>query len=168
MKANLNKTSTKSWFFEERKMIDLYLGSSGKREWELKINKSINKKQEVTIGNLLLFSHSVLTDSSRPHGLKHTRLPSPSPSRGVYLKSCPLNWWYHPTISSSVIPFSSCLQSFPASGSFSMNQFFASSDLSIGASASVLSMTIHCWFPLGLTDLISLLFKDSQESSPAP
>ena len=115
MKANLN--TTKIWFFEEKK-TDQLLFRLIRKTRELKINKTRNGKQDVIIDNLLLFSHSVLTDSSQPQRLQHARLPSPSPSHGVYLKSCPLNWWYHPTISSSVIPFSSCLKSFPASGSF--------------------------------------------------
>ena len=81
---------------------------------------------------------------------------------GVYSNSCPLNWWCHPTISSSVVPFSSCLQSFSASGSFQMSQFFASGDQSTGvsASASVLPMNIQDWFPLGWTDWISLQSKE--------
>ena len=72
------------------------------------------------------FSRSVLSDSLRPHGLQHARPPCPSPTPRVYSDSCPLSWWYRPTISSSVVPFSSCLWSFPASGSFQMSQFFAS------------------------------------------
>ena len=98
----------------------------------------------------------------RLHGLVHTRLPCPSLSPRVCSNSCPLNWWWHPTISSSVIPFFSCLQSFPASGSFPINQFFTSGGQSIGASASasVLLMNIQNWFPLGLTGLISLQSKD--------
>ena len=91
-------------------------------------------------------------------GLQHARLPCPSPTPRVYSNSCPLSWWCHPTISSSVIPFSSCLQSFPASGSFPMHQFFSSSGQSIGvsASASVLPMNIQDWFLLGWTGWISL------------
>ena len=81
------------------------------------------------------FSHSVMSDSLWSHGLQHARPPCPSPTPGVYSNSCPLSWWCHPTISSSVIPFS-CLQSFPALGSFPMGQFFASGGQSIGASAS--------------------------------
>ena len=94
----------------------------------------------------------------RPQGLQHTRLPCPSPSPGVCSNSCPLSQWCHPTISSSAIPFSSCFQSFPASGSFPMSQFFTSSGQSIGAStsASVPLVNILDWFPLGLTGLISL------------
>ena len=97
-------------------------------------------------------------------------LPCPSPTPRACSNSCPLSHWCHPTISSSVIPFSSCLQSFPASPSFPMSQFFTSRDRSIGASASaaVLPMHIQDWFPLGLTGLISLQSKDSQESSPTP
>ena len=89
------------------------------------------------------------------------RLPCPSPTPGPYSNSCPLNWWCHPTISFSVIPFSSCLQSFPTSGSFPMSQFFASGGQSIGvsASASVLPMYIQDWFPLGWTGWVSLLSK---------
>ena len=82
------------------------------------------------------FSCSVMSHSLQPHGLQHARLPCPSPTPRACPNSCPLNWWCHPTISSSVIPFSSCLQSFPASGSFPMSQLFASGDQSFGASAS--------------------------------
>ena len=85
---------------------------------------------------------------------------------GACPNSCPLSPWYHPTLSSSVIPFSSCLQSFPASGSFPMSQFFASGDQRIGASASVFPVNIQGWFPLRLTGLTSCCPRDSQESSP--
>ena len=107
------------------------------------------------------FSHLVVSDSLQPHGLQHARLPLPSPTPRACSNSCPLSPWCHPTISSSVIPFSSCLQSFPASESFLMSQFFPSGVQSIGASvsASVLPMNIQDWFPLGLTGLISLLSK---------
>ena len=110
---------------------------------------------------LLLFSHSVMADSLWPHGLQHARPPSPSLSPRVSSDPCPLSRWCHPTISSSVAPFSSLLQSFPASGSFPMSQFFASGGQSSGASASatVLPMNIQGWFPVGWTRLISLLFK---------
>ena len=101
-------------------------------------------------------SHSVVSDSWRPHGLQHTRLPCPSPTPSACSNSCPSSWWCHPTISPSVIPFSSCLQSFPASGSFQIGQFFASGD---SASASVLPMNIQDWFLLGWTGLISLQSK---------
>ena len=85
------------------------------------------------------FSHSVVSNSLRPHGLQHARPPCPSPTPGVYSNSCPLSQWCHPTISSSVVPFSSCLQSFPASESSPMSQFFESGGQSIGVSASALS-----------------------------
>ena len=93
------------------------------------------------------FSCSVVSDSLWPHGLQHTRLPCLSPTPGVYSNSCPLRWWCHPTLSSSVIPFSSCLQSLPASGSFQMSQFFASGGQSIGVSAStsVLPVNTQDW-----------------------
>ena len=110
----------------------------------------------------LLLSHSVMSDSLQPHRLQHSRPPCPSPTPGVYSNSCPLSWWCHPTISFSVIPFSSCLQSFPASESFQMSQFFESGGQSIGlsASASVLPMNIQGWFPLVRTGWISLQSKE--------
>ena len=99
-----------------------------------------------------------LSDSLQPHGLQHTRPPCPSPTPGVYSNLCPLSQWCHSTISSSVLPFSSHLQSFPASGSFQMSWFFVSGGQSIGVSAStsVLPMNIQDWFPLGWTGWISL------------
>ena len=93
------------------------------------------------------------------HRLQHARPPCPSPTPGVYSNSCLLSQWCHPTISSSVIPFSSCLQSFPTSGSFPTSQFFTSGGQSIRVSAWVLPMNIQYWFRLGLTGLISLLSK---------
>ena len=111
--------------------------------------------------SVVQFSRSVVSDSLQPHGLQHTRLPCPSPTPRIYSNSRLLSQWCHPTISSSVIPFSSCLQSFPASVSFQMSQLFASDGLSIGASAStlVLPMNIQTWFPLGWTGWISLQLK---------
>ena len=105
------------------------------------------------------FSHSVMSDCLWPHELEHSRPPCPSPTPGVY--SCPLSRWCHPTISSSVVPFSSRLQSFPASGSFQMSQFFASGGQNIGvsASASVLPMNVQDWFHLGWASWISLQSK---------
>ena len=102
-----------------------------------------------------------MSKSLWPRGLQHTRLPCPSPTPRAYSNSCPLSQWCHPTISSSVIPLSSCLQSFPESGSFSVSQFFTSGDQSIGvsASASVLPMNTQDWSPLGWTGWISLQFK---------
>ena len=106
-------------------------------------------------------SCSVMSDSLRPYELQHARLLCPSPTPGVYSNSCPLSWGCHPIISSSVVPFSSHLQSFPASGSFPMSQFFASGGQSIrvSASASVLPMNIQDRLPLGWTGWISLQFK---------
>ena len=107
------------------------------------------------------FSHSVMSDSLWSHRLQHTRPPCPSPTPRVYSNSCPLSQWCHPTISSFVIPFSSCPQSCPASGSFPMSQFLEAGGQRIGASAlaSVLPMNIQDWFPLGLTDWVSLQSK---------
>ena len=108
------------------------------------------------------FSHSVMSDSLWPHWLQHARLPCPSPSPRACSNSHPLSRWCHPTISSSVIPFSSRLQSFPASQSFPVSQSFASGGQNIGisASASVLPMNTQDWSPLGLTGLISFLSKE--------
>ena len=110
--------------------------------------------------SLVQFSHSVVSDPSLSHRLLHARFPCPS-TASACSNSCPRNWWCHPTISSSVIPFSSCLRSFPASESFPMSQFFASGGQSIGdsASASVLPTNIQDWFPLGLTGWIFLQSK---------
>ena len=107
------------------------------------------------------FSRSVVSDSLWPHELQYARPPCPSLTAGVHPNPCSLSQWCHPTISSSVAPFYSCPQSFPTSGSFLMNQLFTSGGQNIGtsASASVLPMNIQGWFPLGLTDLISLLSK---------
>ena len=107
------------------------------------------------------FSCSDMSNSLGPHGLQHTMLPCPSPTPEAYPNSSPSSWWCHPTISSSVIPFSSCLQSFPASGSFPMSQFFTSGGQSIGisASVSVLPVYIQDWSPLGWTGWISLQSK---------
>ena len=112
----------------------------------------------------LHFSRSVMSDSLRPHELQHARPPCPLPTPGVYPDSCPLSRWCHPTILSSVVPFSSCLQSFPASGSFQMSQFFTSGGQSIGVSAPtwVLPMNIQDWSPLGWIGWISLQSKGLQ------
>ena len=112
-------------------------------------------------GLLLLFSRSVVSNPLRPHRLQHTRFPCASPSPGAYSNSRPLSQWGCPTISPSVIPFSSCPQSFLASGSFLMSQLFSSGGQSTGASgsASVFPMNNQDWFPLGLTGLISLQSK---------
>ena len=111
-----------------------------------------------------------MSNSLRPHESQHARPPCPSPTPGVHSDSCPSSQWCHPTISSSVVPFSSCLRSFPASGAFQMSQLLASGGQSIGVSASisVLPMNTQDWAPLGWTGWISLQSKDSQESSPTP
>ena len=102
-----------------------------------------------------------MSNSQRHHGLKHARLSCPSPTPKVFSNSCPFNWWCHPNILSSVIPFFSCPPSFPESGSVAMSQFFPSGGQSIGASAlaSVLPMNIQGWLPIGLTGWISLQSK---------
>ena len=120
---------------------------AGERNWESSVDTDI----------LLLFSHWVVSSSLPPHGLQHTMLPCPSVSPRAYSNSCLLSRWCHPTISTSVVPFSSCSQSFPASGSFPMSWVFVSGDQSIGASASesVLPVNIQGWSPLGWTSWIS-------------
>ena len=112
------------------------------------------------------FSLSVVSDSLRSHEPQHARPPSPLPTPGVHPNPCPLSRWCHPTISSSVVPFSSCPQSFPASGSFQMSQFFTSGGQTIGVSAStsVLPMNIQDWFPLGWTGLDLLAVQGTLKS----
>ena len=134
-------------------------------EWELTFSSPVAKPLTHTMWFFLLTfqekrsvqcSRSVISDSFWPHGLQHVRLPCPSPILGACSNSCPSSQWCHPTISSSVVPFSSCSQSFPASGSFPLSWHFESGGQNIGASASasVLPVNIQGWFPLGLTDLI--------------
>ena len=120
--------------------------------------------------NIVQFSRSVVSDSLRPHELQHARPPCPSPAAGVHPNPCPLSRWCHPAISFSVIPFSSCPQSLPASESFPMSQLFAWGGQSIGVSAStsVLPMNTRDWSPLGWTGWISCSPRDSQKSSPTP
>ena len=120
-------------------------------------NPRFNSNTQIDQWTSVQFSRSVLSNSLQPHRLQHTMLPCPSPTFGIYSNSCPSSRWCHPTISSSVVPFS-CLQSSPASGSFPMSQLFALGGQKIGASASasVLPMNIQDWFPLGLTGWISL------------
>ena len=118
------------------------------------------------------FSHSVMSDSLQPHESQHAGPPCPSLTPGVYPNSCASNQWCHPAISFSVVPFSSCPQSLPASGSFLMNQLFAWGGQSIGVSASVsvLPMNTQDWSPLGCTDWLDLLAVQGtlKESSPTP
>ena len=123
---------------------------------------TVNQNQSwIFIGSSVQFSHSVMSNSLQPHELQHTRPPCTSPTPRVYPKPSPSSRWCHPTISSSFVPFYSHLQSFPASWSFPMSQFFTSGGQSIGVSvsASVLSKNIQDWFPLGLTGWISLQSK---------
>ena len=122
--------------------------------WALSFSKYLVQKF-----SSVQFSHSVVSDSLRPHGLQHARPPCPSPTPGGHTNPCPLSRWCHPTISSSVVPFSSCLQPFLASGSFLMSQLFASGSQSAGASGSILPMNIQEWFPSGWTGWISLQSK---------
>ena len=129
------------------------------------------RRKAMTNLSSVQFSHSVASDSLQPHEPQHARPPCPSPTCGVHPNPRPLGRWCHPTISSSVIPFSSCPQSFPASGSFQMSQLFTSDGQSIGlsASTSVLPMNTQDWSPLGWTGWRSPCSpRDSQESSPTP
>ena len=121
---------------------------------------------EFMANSTVQFSYSVVSDSLRPHELQHARPPCPSPTPGVHPNPRPLSWWCHPTISSSVIPFSSCPQSFPASGSFPVSQLFASGGQSIGVSAStsVLPMNTQDWSPLEWTGWISLQSRGLSKS----
>ena len=130
--------------------------------WNLIFSQIINTNILIPkIFQLVHFSCSVMSDSLRPHGLQHARLPCPSPTPRTYSNSCPSSQWCHPTIASSVVPFSSHLQSFPVSGSFSMRQFLTSGGQNIGvsASASVLPMNIKDWYPSRCTGWISLQSK---------
>ena len=133
---------------------------------EMSIGRWMDKRAMVHrlngIFSSVQFSHSVMSDSSWPHGPQHTRPPCPSPTPRVYSNSSPLSWWCHPTISSSAFPFSSCLQSFPASRSFQMSQFFTAGGQSIGvaASTSVLPMDTPDWSPLGWACWVSLSSKE--------
>ena len=124
----------------------------GWKSWKLCLSQCISSVQ---------CSRSVVSNFLRAHGLQHARPPCPSPSPRVYSNSCPLSRWCHPTISFSVVPFSSCLKSFPASGSFPVSQFFASGGQRIGVSASisVLPMNIQDWFPFRWTGWIFLQSK---------
>ena len=152
---SLNFWPCPSWFWSSVRRI--FPNQAGKGNWWLTtvtriILSSLNSVQ---------FSRSVMSNSLRPHGLPAPRLPCPSPTPGVCSDSRPLSQWCHPTISSSIVPFSSCLQSFPASGSFPMSQFFTSGGQSIGvsASASVFPMNIQDWLLLGWTGWMSLQSK---------
>ena len=127
----------------------------------IKVSLKIQGEKKQSQVSSVQFSHSVMSDSLRPHGLQDTRLPCPSQTPGACSNSCPLSQWCRPTISSSVDPFSSRLQSFPESGSFPMSQFFTSGGQGIGVSAlaSVLPMNIQDWLSLEWTGWISLQSK---------
>ena len=146
----------------ERLTFSLSLLSKYEFDNEVKMGKLLCQIMEVMVRSSVQFSSVAQScPTLRDHGLQHARLPCLSPTPRAYSHSCPWSWWYHPTISSFIIPFSSHLQSFPASGSFQMSQLFASGGQSIGvsASASVLPMNIQDWFPLGWTGWISLPSK---------
>ena len=158
--SHLSKVPLQSFQYRvafDRRENGLTLGLSFLKNNRLLMNVDvINQNQSVS-----QFSHSVMSNSLQPHGLKHARLPCPSPTPGAYSKFCSSSQWCHPTISSSVIPFSSHLQLIPASGSFLVSQFFTSCGQSIGVSAStwVLPMNTQDWFPLEWTGWISLQSK---------
>ena len=133
------------------------------------MNKHIRYKAKTQqTGFSVQFSCSIVSDSLRPNGLQYARFPCPSPAPGVCSDSCPLSWWCSLAISASATPFSFCLQSFPASGSFPMRRLLASGSQRIEASASVLPMNIQDWFPLGWTGWISVQSKGLSETSPTP
>ena len=123
----------------------------------LSVWQSVHLTSNLLIFQSIQFSCSVMSDSLRPHELQHARPPCPSPIPKVYSNPCPSSWWCHPAISSSVVPFSSCPQSLPASGSFPMSQLFAwgGPSIEVSASASVLPMNTQDWSPLGWTGWIS-------------
>ena len=131
--------------------------------WKFRVRRNLKRYcgYSANLGAIRFSSVSQLCLTLQLHGMQHARLPCPSPTLRTCSNSCPLNQWCHPTISSSVIPFSSCLQSFPTSGSFLLSQFFPSGGQSIGvsASASVLPMNIQDWFSLGWTGWISFQSK---------
>ena len=138
--------------------------SASLSSWVLKVfplNISFGKEKSSYFKSSVQFSRSVVSDSMRPHESQHTRPPCPSPTPGVHSNSRPSSWWCHPAISSSVVPFSSCPQSLPASESFPMSQLFAWGGQSIGisASTSVLPMNTQSWYPVGWTGWISLQSK---------
>ena len=149
--------------------ISFSRGSSWPRDWT-SISCIAGRCFTEAFCQSVQFSHSVVSYSLQPHEPQHARPPCPSPTARVHPNPCPLCWWCHPNISSSVIPFSSCPQSFPASGSFQISQLFTSSGQSIGASAStsVLPVNTQDWSPLGCTGWIPCSPRDSQDSSQTP
>ena len=144
-------------FFVQGRLFHLNI-----RDGVLDLAKFINAAHDLyCLFHSVQFSHIVMSASLQPHGLQHARPPCPLPTPRVHSKSCPLSHWCHPTISSPVVHFSTCLQSFPASGSFQMTQFFTSGGQSIGVSAStsVLPINTQDWSPLGWIDWIALQSK---------
>ena len=137
-------------------------------KFRLKLKKV--RKTTTPFSSVQFSSVTQLCPTLRPHASQHSRPPCPSPTPGVYSNSCPSSWWCHPAISSSMVPFSSCPQSLPASGSFPMSQLFAWSSQRIGVSgsASALPMNTQDWSPLGWTGGSPCCPRDSQESSPTP
>ena len=165
---HINYTALHTTLLPNNKWINDNKSPLCKHNLKVSINKSCTCSTNHCSGGLMYICHrsvqfscSVVSTSFRPHGLQHARLPCPSPTPGACLNSCPLSRWCHPTISSSVVPFSFCLWSFPASVSFLVSQFFTSGGQSIGVStsASVLPVNIQGWFPLGWTGWISLQSK---------
>ena len=158
--------SIKFWWVLNEKMCEKVFRQHYKhskwlvRDWDYD-NVLIYEGNEVCDDDCNQFSCLLVSDSLWPHGLQHSRLPWTPPTPGAYSNSCPSSRWCHPAISSSIVPFSSCLQSFPASGSFPVRKFFASGGQSIGvsASASVFPVNIQDWFPLGWNSWISLQSK---------
>ena len=151
--------SSQPWLWECRGKWDRCKSIEGKMM--IQLSSQGDDSYHRVILSSVQFSHSAISDSLQPHELQHARPPGPSPTPGVHPNPCPLSQWCHPTISSSVVPFSSCPKSFPASGSFQMSQLFTSGGQSIGVSASksVLPMNTQDRFPLGLIGWISLQSK---------
>ena len=152
------------WYFTSSSKLQTngdHMEQGEKRAEERQPHTCHSFKMQIENEKGVQFSHSVVSNSLRPHEPQHARPPCPLPTSGVYPSSCPLSWWCHPAISSSAVPFSSCPQSFPASGSFPGNQLFVSGGQSIGVSAStsVLPMNTQDWSALGQTGWISLQSK---------
>ena len=178
----VNHHMTFGWYSKAgRKVRKLYCGKKGKvsdiLDWEkltYRTYRQLNRSMTCyVIGSVqfssVQFSHSVVSNSLQPHGLQHARLPCPSPTPRIYSNSFPFSGWCHPTISFSVVPFSSHLQPFLASKSFPKSQFFTSGGPKYWSfSFSILPMHIHDWFPLGWLVGSPCCPRDSQESSPTP
>ena len=157
-KSNLNVQTLRPVLFSKQRSLVTIICVWSQTFVDTSHSKSLSSVQ---------FSHSLVSDSSRPHEPQHARPPYPSPTSGVYPNSCPLSWWCYLTISFSVIPSSSCLQSFPTTGSFQMSQLFASGGQNTGVSASisVLPMNTQNRFPLGWTGWKSLNFYSNLQSN---